>query len=82
MCDTSELDNRYNYLYYNNTQIMLTDYTIYFCFLWVSKFSIFHFIPGEKKDLFPQTFSISQHLPSLHSIHSAKLIPEISVGIP
>lgn len=53
MCDISELDKRYNYLYYNNTQIMLTDYTIYFCLLWMSKFSICHFIPGEKKDLFP-----------------------------
>lgn len=85
MYDISELDKRYNYLYYNNNQIMLTDYTIYFCpicFRWAnSQYSILS-QGKKKKDLFSQTFSISQHLPSLHSIHGAKLIPEISAGLP
>lgn len=64
---------------------MLTDYAIYFCLLWMSNFSIFHFIPRgkkKKKDLFPQTFNIAQHLPPPHSTHRAKLILEISVGLP
>lgn len=69
MCNISELGKRYNYLYYNNTQIMLTDYTIYFCLLWMSKFSIFHFIPGETKGFNSPDF---QHFPtsSISAFHS------------